>query len=120
MKKLLIKMIARSKLVKAFRTAEIYKTYSTDNGDRYILPKIHYVSITDQSTQYVFTLPTGVNPDLLKKNFFVFEQIFGRSIKLEGEIKKFVLTEFKGKLPKELIYNYNAVTHAIEGLQMPI
>jgi S-DNA-T family DNA segregation ATPase FtsK/SpoIIIE len=114
------KIKARSKLVKAFKTAEIYKTYSTDNGDRYILPKIHYVSITDQSTQYVFTLPTGVNPDLLKKNFFVFEQIFGRSIKLEGEIKKFVLTEFKGKLPKELTYKYNAVTHAIEGLQMPI
>jgi S-DNA-T family DNA segregation ATPase FtsK/SpoIIIE len=82
------KMKARKQLVKAFRTAEIYKTYSTDNGDRYILPKIHSVSITDQSTQYVFTLPTGVNPDLLKKHFYVFLQVFGQQTKLEGEVKK--------------------------------
>jgi S-DNA-T family DNA segregation ATPase FtsK/SpoIIIE len=114
------KMKARKQLVKAFRTAEIYRTYSTDNGDRYILPKIHSTSITDQSTQYVFTLPTGVNPDLLKKHFYVFQQVFGQQTKLEGEVKKFVLTIDHMKLPKELTYKYNAISHALEGYEMPI
>jgi S-DNA-T family DNA segregation ATPase FtsK/SpoIIIE len=114
------KMKARKQLVKAFRTAEIYRTYSTDNGDRYILPKIHYVSITDQSTEYVFTLPTGVNPDLLKKHFYVFQQVFGQQTKLEGEVKKFVLTIDHRKLPTELTYKYNALSHALEGYEMPI
>ncbi|MBT2722335.1 FtsK/SpoIIIE domain-containing protein [Bacillus sp. ISL-46] len=114
------KLKARKQLVKAFRTAEIYRTYSTDNGDRYILPKIHYVSITEQSTEYVFTLPTGVNPDLLKKHFYVFQQVFGQQTKLEGEVKKFVLTIGHTKLPKELTYRYNDIVRAIQGFEMPI
>jgi DNA segregation ATPase FtsK/SpoIIIE, S-DNA-T family len=111
---------ARSKLVKAFKTAEIYRTYSTDNGERHILPKIHSVSTNENSTEYVFTLPNGVNPKLLEKNFFVFQQIFGQQIKLEGEIKKFVLTVHKAGITKDLTYCYDNITHAITGLKMPI
>jgi S-DNA-T family DNA segregation ATPase FtsK/SpoIIIE len=107
-------------LVKAFKTAQIYRTYSTDNGDRYITPKIHSVSIDNHSTEYVFTLPTGVNPDLLKKNFYVFQQVFGKQIELEGEIKKFVFTVYKNGIRKELSYRYNDIEPVITGLKMPI
>lgn len=107
------KLKARSKLVKAFRTAQIYRSYSTDNGERYILPKIHSVNTNNHSTKFVFTLPVGVNPDLLKKNFFVFEQIFGKRIKLDGEIKTFVLSVRKPKEPGE----DNTLNYDFEGIK---
>ncbi|WP_256237339.1 FtsK/SpoIIIE domain-containing protein [Bacillus sp. EB600] len=115
------KLKARRQLIKAFRTAQIYRSYSTDNGDRYILPKIHSVAINDHSTEYVFTLPTGINPDLLKKNFYVFQQVFGKQIELDGEIKRFVLTVYKTGITKELTYRYsNDILPVIEGFKIPI
>jgi DNA segregation ATPase FtsK/SpoIIIE, S-DNA-T family len=114
------KIKARKQLVKAFKTAQIYISYSTDNGERYILPKIHSVSIDNHSTEYVFTLPTGVNPDLLRKNFYVFQQVFGKQIELDGEVKKFVLTVYNGSISNELTYRYDDIEQAIKGLKMPI
>jgi DNA segregation ATPase FtsK/SpoIIIE, S-DNA-T family len=114
-------MKARYKITKAFRAGSIYITIGSGENEKKIFPKIHSIDSTNNnSIEYVFTLPVGLNPDLLKKNYFAFEQVFGRNIKLDGESKKFVFTVFKSKLPKELTYNYNAVTHAIEGLEMPI
>ena len=110
----------RSMLTKSFRAGSIYLTIGKGENEKKIFPKIHSISTNDNSTQCTFTLPTGLNPDLLKKNYFAFEQVFGQSIKLDGEAKKFVLTTFAGRLPKQLTYNYNDVTHVIEGLKMPI
>jgi len=118
--KLVDKLKARKQLVTAFKTAEIYRSYSTDNGERYILPKIHSVALKDDSTQYTFTLPTGVNPKLLEKNFYVFNQIFGKQIELDGEIKKFVLTVYKKGLTANLTYKYSDISPVIEGFKMPI
>jgi DNA segregation ATPase FtsK/SpoIIIE, S-DNA-T family len=112
---------ARYKITKAFRAGSIYMTIGSGENEKKIFPKIHSIDSTNKnSIEYVFALPIGLNPDLLKKNYFAFEQVFGRSIKLEGESKKFVFTVYKSKLPNELTYNYNSVTHAIEGLEMPI
>lgn len=111
---------ARKQIVKAFKTAEICRSYSTDNGERYILPKIHSVSSNDQSIEYVFTLPVGVNPKLLDKNFYVFQQIFGQQIKLDGEVKKFVFTVYQKGLTKDLTYNYSDIEPVLEGLKVPI
>ncbi|MCQ6282127.1 FtsK/SpoIIIE domain-containing protein [Bacillus sp. EB600] len=107
------KLKARKQLVKAFRTAQIYRSYSTDNGERYILPKIHSVTINDHSIQYTFTLPIGVNPDLLKKNYFVFQQIFRKQVNIEGEIKNFTLS-IQTAPKKDLIYDFCEIEKAVD------
>lgn len=103
-------LIARKNLIKAFRNGTIYKMIGSD--ERKIFPKIHSVSITDHSTKYTFTLPTGLNPDLLKKNFFAFQQVFGKNVLLEGEIKTFALTVQKS-VKKDLIYNFDEIKKEI-------
>ncbi|MDQ6600843.1 hypothetical protein [Bacillus salipaludis] len=67
----------RYKIIKAFRAGSIYKTIGTGENEKKIFPKIHSITITDFSTEYVFTLPTGLNPDLFKKGYYSFQQVFG-------------------------------------------
>jgi DNA segregation ATPase FtsK/SpoIIIE, S-DNA-T family len=115
------KLQTRSKLVKAFKSGGLHLTYKmSDDNERLILPKIRNVSINDASTTITFTLPNGLDPKLLKKNFYVFEQYFGQNIELDGDIKRFTLTVNKGSLPKELNYNYVKIEPELEGLKMPI
>jgi S-DNA-T family DNA segregation ATPase FtsK/SpoIIIE len=111
----------RQKLITAFREGGIYKTIGSE--ERKIYPKIHDIRPNNKSTKYVFTLPTGINPDLLKKNFFVFEQIFGKSINLDGEIKTFVLSVRKPKEEgekDELIYSVEEIKKAVKGAKLGV
>lgn len=115
------KLQTRKKLVKAFRSGDMYLTYKMNDGnERQILPKIHHVNIDDSATTITFTLPNGLDPKLLKKNYYVFEQYFGPNVELNGEVKRFTLTVNSGSLPKELTYNYAKIQPALEGLEMPI
>lgn len=104
-------LIARKNLIKAFRNGTIYKTIGSD--ERKIFPKIHSISINNHSTKYTFTLPTGLNPDLLKKNFFAFQQVFGKNVLIEGEIKNFALT-VQNSTKKELIYNFEDIKEELK------
>lgn len=110
------KLKGRKKLIDAFRSGSIYR----GDIERPIFPKIHSVQINEHSTEYTFTLPTGLNPDLLKKNFYAFQQTFGKNIELKGEIKRFTLTINHRTMPKELKYNYSIVAPFLTGLDMPI
>lgn len=113
----------RQVLVKAFKTAGIYKTFQTDTGERKIFPKIQEIRENKKTIKYVFTLPIGVNPDLLKKNFFVFEQVFGKQIKLDGDVKTFVLSIRKPKEEgekDELEYNVDDIQKAVTKAKLPI
>jgi DNA segregation ATPase FtsK/SpoIIIE, S-DNA-T family len=110
-------LMARSHLIKAFRSGTIYKTIGTD--ERKIFPKIHSIRITEHSTEYVFTLPTGLNPELLKKNFFAFQQVFGKNVVLEGEVKKFTIVA-KKSVKKDLIYDYEEIKKAISEHRVPV
>lgn len=111
-------LIARKNLIKAFRAGTIYKAIGSE--DKKIFPKIHSIRTTDHSTEFVFTLPTGLNPDLLKKNYFAFQQVFGERIKLEGEFKKFVLTQYQKGADKVLKYNAEEIAKVIEELNLGI
>ncbi|MFD2446357.1 FtsK/SpoIIIE domain-containing protein [Bacillus sp. CGMCC 1.16607] len=110
-------LMARKNLIKAFRNGAIYKTIS---DERKIYPKIHSIQITDYSTEYVFTLPTGLNPDFLKKNYFAFQQVFGQHIKLDGEIKKYVLTVFNAPSTGEYFYKVDEILKTVEILKLGI
>jgi DNA segregation ATPase FtsK/SpoIIIE, S-DNA-T family len=115
------KLQTRSKLVKAFKSGGLHLTYKmSDGNERLILPKIRNVNIDDASTTITFTLPNGLDPKLLQKNYYVFEQYFGQNIELDGDIKRFTLTINNKTLPKELTYNYAKIEPELEGIEMPI
>jgi S-DNA-T family DNA segregation ATPase FtsK/SpoIIIE len=123
MKQFLIKLSRRKHLIKAFKTAGIYKSYQTDSGERFIYPKIQDIRETKKTIKYVFTLPIGVDPNLLKKHYFVFEQIFGKNIKFDGEIKTFVLSIRKPREEgekDELPYSVEDIQNSITGLKLPV
>lgn len=101
------KLKARKKLIDAFKAGGIYLTHKIDDdNERKILPKIRSVNLSNESTTLTFTLPNGLDPKLLTKNFYVFQQYFGRSIELDGDIKRFTLKVFTASMPKELAYNF--------------
>lgn len=108
----------RHKLIKAFRYSGLYKTIGSD--ERKIFPKIHSVRTTDHSTEYVFSLPNGLDPNILKKNFYAFRQVFGEQIKLNGEIKKFVFTVYENSLSSTLNYNVEDIKKLVSAYRLGI
>lgn len=114
-------MKQRKQLIRAFKLAGIYKTFKTENGERKVFPKIHNVP-NDKYDYFVFTLPNGVDPKLLKKNFFVFQQCFGDGIYLDGDFKRFTLTVKESKQIPEISYDYPKLLEIInkENILMPI
>lgn len=110
------KLKARKKLIGAFKLAGVH--LSTE--DRYIFPKIRKVTTNDHSTKITFSFPAGLDPSLLKKNFFIFQQTFGKNILIEGEIKTFQLTIFKNAIPSILKYDYGGYSSQFEGVKLPI
>jgi DNA segregation ATPase FtsK/SpoIIIE, S-DNA-T family len=111
---------AKKELRKAFSAAGLYITYKSGDKEIKIFPKIHSVKIDDDQTEYVFTLINGMDPKEVTKKEYVFQQVFGRNIKVEGDLKKFVLTIYKKTLPKRIPYRYNEIFPLINGLAMPI
>lgn len=111
---------ARYKITKAFRAGNIYKVIDSGENEKKIFPKIHSVKVKDHLTEYVFTLPTGLNPDLLKKNYFAFEQVFGKQIKLDGEVKKFVLNVYPRKNKDDFIYDAEMISKIVNNHRLGI
>jgi DNA segregation ATPase FtsK/SpoIIIE, S-DNA-T family len=117
MKQFWADLLARKNLIKAFRAGTIYKTIA---DDKKIFPKIHSIRTNEQSTEFVFTLPTGLDPKLLKTNYYAFQQVFGERIKLEGEFKKYVFNVYHKGANKVLKYNIMEITEAIHKLKLGI
>lgn len=88
------KLNDKAKLKSCFRAAELFKTRTVSNNKYEIFPEVHSIKY-DNPTTIVFTLPNGVNPNLIKKNDYVFKQYFGESIEIKGELKKFILKIYK-------------------------
>ncbi|WP_230200103.1 FtsK/SpoIIIE domain-containing protein [Bacillus niameyensis] len=86
----------------------------SDGTIRKVFPKIHSLKISNEILEYVFTLPNGLNPKLLKENYFVFLQHFGKSIELEGEFKKYVLTVYQQAMTSELTYNFEEFKESLK------
>lgn len=114
------KLKVRKKLVDAFKSGKIHLTYKTADQERIIFPKIHSVDLARESTTITFTLPNGLNPDLLEKNFYAFHQHFGVGVELEGEYKKFVLKIYNASIPSELIYSYKSIKEAIDSYRLGV
>ncbi|WP_404443410.1 DUF87 domain-containing protein [Sutcliffiella horikoshii] len=107
-KNLIAKQKAKGQLLNAFKTAEIGVERKFNDTTRFIYPKIQDVRFNyeKKTLTYVFTLPYGVDPKILKKKEYVFQQFFSKNIEIKGEIKTFTLTIFTQTLPSTVKYDY--------------
>lgn len=88
------KQSLKNQLIEVFGKAGLYVDHQTRGGKVQIYPKIHSISSTQGTIQYVFTIPNGLDPKTIEKKWFCFQQILGRNVAIEGDIKKFVLNVF--------------------------
>lgn len=102
---------ARQKLIKAFKAAGIYKTVGED--ERKIFPKIHNVP-NSKYNYYYFSLLNGIDPKALTKKLYVFQQIFGENVSLDGDYKNFKLTVKASELIEKINYDYTTILEAIK------
>ncbi|NYV68833.1 hypothetical protein HYI36_26565 [Bacillus sp. Gen3] len=107
---------ARKRLINAFKHAEIYRLA----GDSYIFPNIRKVELNDDYTKYTLRLPTGLDPDLLTDNLFVFQQVFGPNVVIDGEIKYFTITVYRKGLPSKVAYNFDEWQSVMTDKTLPI
>ncbi|MBT2615346.1 MULTISPECIES: FtsK/SpoIIIE domain-containing protein [unclassified Bacillus (in: firmicutes)] len=117
LREFLFKSRAKSELIKAFRSAGLFKHYVSKGGnERTIYPQIHdiYLDKFDKSLRYTFTLLNGMDPKEIKKKEYVFKQHFGKSIEIEGDLKKFILTIHVKSLPKSVSYDFKEILQVIE------
>jgi len=111
----------KQQLIEVFRKAGLYREHQTRGGKVPIYPKIHAVTSLNQCVEYVFTIPNGLDPKILEKKWFCFQQILGRNVAIEGDIKKFVLHVFHsdGGL-KPYNYSYKQWQPLLKEYRLPI
>ncbi|MCU4969238.1 FtsK/SpoIIIE domain-containing protein [Bacillus toyonensis] len=105
-KEWLHKQNLKNQLIEVFGKAGLYVDHQTRGGKVPIYPKIHDVSSTKENVRYVFTIPNGLDPKTIEKKWFCFQQILGRNVAIEGDIKQFVLNVFHSDAGLKP-YNYN-------------
>ncbi|PEC65305.1 FtsK/SpoIIIE domain-containing protein [Bacillus toyonensis] len=106
LKKWFHKQNLKNQLIEVFGKAGLYVDHQTRGGKVPIYPKIHDVSSTKENVRYVFTIPNGLDPKTIEKKWFCFQQILGRNVAIEGDIKKFVLNVFHSEAGLQK-YNYS-------------
>lgn len=112
---------ARSRLKKAFTVAELYREYPSYSGAKgRVYPQIHAVIDRPASRDYVFTLPNGLDPRELVRKEYVFKQVLGARLRLDGEIKRFVLRVYKRSMPAQLAYMHAFTAAETYGKTLPI
>jgi len=105
-KEWLHKQNLKNQLIEVFGKAGLFVDHQTRGGKVPIYPKIHSVSSTKENVRYVFTIPNGLDPKTIEKKWFCFQQILGRNVAIEGDIKKFVLNVFHSDAGFQS-YNYS-------------
>ncbi|PEF02083.1 cell division protein FtsK [Bacillus thuringiensis] len=96
----------KNQLIEVFGKAGLYVDHQTRGGKVPIFPQIHNISSTQESVRYIFTIPNGLDPKNIEKKWFCFQQILGRNVTIEGDIKRFVLNVFHSDAGLKL-YNYS-------------
>lgn len=116
------KQRAKGILQTVFKNGDIGISYSYGKTTGKIYPKIHSVKFDRENKclVYVFTLPIGLDPKELKKKLYCFQQVFGKNIELDGDIKRFELTVHTTVLPDVLHYKYEYYSPHFRGMSLPI
>ncbi|EJV42378.1 hypothetical protein IEK_05707 [Bacillus toyonensis] len=120
-KKWLLTQRLRNQLIEVFGKASLYTEHQTRGGKVLIYPKVHTVSSSAESVRYVFTIPNGLDPKKIEKKWFCFQQILGRNIKIEGDVKKFVLHVFRSNAGlKSYNYCYKEWKRLLKDYRLPV
>ncbi|MDM5152499.1 FtsK/SpoIIIE domain-containing protein [Bacillus sp. DX1.1] len=120
-KEWLQKRSLKHQLAEVFRKAGLYFEHETRGGKVQIYPKIHDVSSTKERVRYIFTIPNGLDPQKIEKKWFCFQQILGKNIAIDGDIKKFVLNVFHSAAGLERYdYSYKAWQPLLKTYRLPI
>ncbi|MGG0454265.1 FtsK/SpoIIIE domain-containing protein, partial [Priestia megaterium] len=114
------KLKLRGQLIKAFRTAEIYRMVKRGDRTSYLFPKIHQIDNHHTYTRYAFSLLNGIDPDLLNKKRWALRQVLGSNIEINGSLKNFSITVHHKSLPKMLHYRYEVIHPHIEKMELPV
>ncbi|MDP1442924.1 chromosome partitioning protein ParA [Priestia megaterium] len=114
------KLKLRGKLIKAFRTAEIYRVIKRGDRTSYQFPKIHRIDHQHSYTRYAFSLLNGIDPELLTKKRWALRQVLGSNIEVNGSLKNFSITVHHKNLPKMLNYCYEVIHPHIEKMELPV
>ncbi|EOQ07276.1 hypothetical protein KOY_05347 [Bacillus cereus VDM021] len=121
MKEWLKKRKYRYQLEEVFKKAKLFEEHVTRGGKIPIYPKIHDVFEEKESVRYTFTLPNGVDPAQIQKKWFCFQQILGKNLMIEGDIKKFVLHVFHSHAGlKQYNYRYKQWLPLLKSCRLPI
>jgi DNA segregation ATPase FtsK/SpoIIIE, S-DNA-T family len=110
----------KAKLRSCFRAAELIRIRTVKNNKYELTPTIHSIKYKPEYTEFVFTLPNGVNPNLIKKNDYVFQQYFGRSIVIKGDLKKFHMKVYRKGLSDKVKYNYENLASHVKDMKLPV
>lgn len=121
LKEWMYKRSLKQQLMEVFRKAGLYREHQTRGGKIPIYPKVHAISSSKESVKYVFTIPIGLDPKTIEKKWFCFQQILGRNLAIEGDIKKFVLHVFHsdGSL-KPYNYSYKQWQPLLKQHRLPV
>ncbi|MEH7072295.1 FtsK/SpoIIIE domain-containing protein, partial [Priestia megaterium] len=114
------KLKLRGQLIKAFRTAEIYRIVKRGDRTSYLFPKIHQIDHHINYTRYAFSLLNGIDPELLTKKRWALRQVLGSNIEINGSLKNFSITVHHKSLPKMLNYHYEVIHPHIEKMELPV
>lgn len=110
------KLQTRKNLITVFKHGKIYR----EQGDFKKYPAIKSVKITNDATIIRIKLPTGLSPDKLTDNLFIFQQVFGKNVVIDGEINYFTITVYNHGLPQQVPYNYTDWQPIIKRLTLPV
>ena len=120
-KEWLHKQSLKNQLIEVFGKAGLYIDHQTRGGKVPIYPKIHSVSSTKENVRYVFTIPNGLDPKTIEKKWFCFQQISGRNVAIEGDIKKFVLNVFHSNAGLQTYkYSYKQWQPLLNKYRLPV
>jgi S-DNA-T family DNA segregation ATPase FtsK/SpoIIIE len=86
--------VVKSKLMSCFKMGQIYLVKKSNKKEVRTYPKIWSVK-TGESTQVIFSLPLGLDPSIIHKHEWIFNQQFGNHLELTGSAKYFTLTIYE-------------------------
>ncbi|MBD5798392.1 cell division protein FtsK [Bacillus pseudomycoides] len=115
------KQSLKNQLIEVFGKAGLYVDHQTRGGKVPIYPKIHDISSSKNNVRYVFTIPNGLDPQQIEKKWFCFQQVLGRNIAINGDIKKFVLNVFHSDAGlKPYNYSYKQWQPLLKEHRLPV
>ncbi|PFW97689.1 FtsK/SpoIIIE domain-containing protein [Bacillus pseudomycoides] len=115
------KQSLKNQLIEVFGKAALYVDHQTRGGKVPIYPKIHDIFSSKNNVRYVFTIPNGLDPQQIEKKWFCFQQVLGRNIAINGDIKKFVLNVFHSDAGlKPYNYSYKQWQPLLKEHRLPV